>query len=100
MSGRDQGSTRHCARAKALVSRASRRYPGSVSSFVLNITFDCADPKAQAAFWAAVTGYPATDESGPGNPFWLVAWPRDEDTPRLAFVPSGEQKIGKNRVHV
>jgi predicted enzyme related to lactoylglutathione lyase len=71
-----------------------------VSSFVLNITFDCADPQAQAAFWAAVTGYPATDESRPGNPFWLVATPREAHGPRLAFVPAGEQKAGKNRLHV
>jgi predicted enzyme related to lactoylglutathione lyase len=71
-----------------------------VSSFVLNVTFDCADPKAQAAFWAAVTGYPATDESRPGNPFWLVAPQRDEGRPRLAFVPARGQKTGKNRLHV
>jgi predicted enzyme related to lactoylglutathione lyase len=71
-----------------------------VSSFVLNITFDSADPQAQAAFWAAVTGYPASDGSRPGNPFWLVASPREEDGLRLAFVPTGDAKNGKNRVHV
>lgn len=71
-----------------------------MSSFVLNITFGCADPRAQAAFWAAVTGDPATDGSRPGNPFWLVAPPQDEDRIRLAFVPVGGQKTGKNRLHV
>jgi len=71
-----------------------------MSSFILNITFDSADPQAQAAFWSAVTGYPASDGTRPGNPFWLVAPPPDEDGPRLAFVPSSEPKNAKNRVHV
>jgi len=67
---------------------------------VLNIAFDSADPQAQAAFWAAVTGYPASDESRPGNPFWLVARSLDGDGLRLAFVPTGEPKNAKNRVHI
>jgi predicted enzyme related to lactoylglutathione lyase len=71
-----------------------------VSSFVLNITFDSADPQAQAAFWAAVTGHLASDGSQPGNPFWLVATPDEEDGIRLAFVPAGGSKHGKNRLHV
>jgi predicted enzyme related to lactoylglutathione lyase len=71
-----------------------------MSSFVLNITFDSADPQAQATFWSAVTGYPASDGTRPGNPFWLVAPPSDQEGPRLAFVPTSEPKNGKNRVHV
>jgi predicted enzyme related to lactoylglutathione lyase len=71
-----------------------------VTSFVLNITFDSADPQAQAAFWAAVTGQVASDGSRPGNPFWLVAPPLDEDGVRLAFVPAREPKNGKNRLHL
>ncbi len=62
--------------------------------------FDSANPESQAAFWAAVTGHAASDVTRPGNSFWLVAPPLDEDGIRLAFVPAGEPKNGKNRVHV
>ena len=71
-----------------------------MSSFLLNITFDCANPRAQAGFWSAVTGYPASDQSQPGNPFWLVGPPAGETRPRLVFVPVRESKHAKNRVHL
>jgi hypothetical protein len=32
---------------------------------ILNITFDCADARAQATFWAAVTGWTAQEAKGP-----------------------------------
>lgn len=78
----------------------SCRYPGKMSSFLLNVTFDCADPRAQAEFWSAVTGDPASDQSQPGNPFWLVGSPSGNTGPRLVFVPVREPKRAKNRVHV
>lgn len=38
---------------------------------ILNITFDCADARAQALFWAAVTGWAAEerDADPEGNEF-------------------------------
>jgi predicted enzyme related to lactoylglutathione lyase len=77
-----------------------RRYPGWVSASLLNVTFDCGDPAAQARFWSAVTGLPASEQSRPGNPFWVVGHASVEGGPRLVFVPVTEPKRGKNRVHL
>ncbi len=71
-----------------------------MTSMVLNVTMDCADPEAQARFWSEVTGRPASDDSRPGNPFWSVGPPPDQQGPRLVFVPVAEAKRMKNRVHV
>jgi predicted enzyme related to lactoylglutathione lyase len=71
-----------------------------MTSMVLNVTIDSADPQAQARFWSGVTGQPASDESRPGNPFWLVGPPSDQEGPRLVFVPVTKAKLEKNRVHV
>jgi predicted enzyme related to lactoylglutathione lyase len=65
-----------------------------VSSIILNITFDCADPGALARFWAQVTGWPLTEE--PGYDEWAVG----EGRPRLYFVKVPEGKTVKNRVHL
>ena len=59
-----------------LIPRASRRSlrPGgrrrsraenAVSSIILNITLDCADPCALARFWAQVTGWPLIEDPAP-----------------------------------
>lgn len=85
---------------KSVVVGSSCRYSGRMSSFLLNVTFDCADPRAQAEFWSGVTGYSVSDRSQPGNPFWLVGSPPGEAGPRLVFVPVREPKLVKNRVHV
>jgi hypothetical protein len=82
----------------------------------VQVTFDCADPAAQARFWAAALGYVAQP---PPPPFtsWdeaLDAWgvPQDQRNTRSAVVdPDGagprvffqqvpEPKSGKNRVHL
>src|SRR5260370_8165922 len=68
-------------------------------SAILNVTFDCHDPKVVAAFWSAVTGYPVEEVASPGNPYW-VASPPDQSWPRLVFVAVPERKEGKNRVHL
>lgn len=48
---------------------ANRTDPGGcpVSSFVSNVTFDCADPYALAQFWSQVTGQPIDQECQPGD---------------------------------
>jgi predicted enzyme related to lactoylglutathione lyase len=68
-------------------------------SAILNVTFDCHDPKVVAAFWGAVTGYRVEEVASPGNPYW-VASPPDKSRPRLVFVRVPEPKVLKNRVHL
>jgi len=70
-----------------------------VYSAILNVTFDCHDPKAVASFWSAVTGYLVEEVASPGNPYW-VASPPDKSRPRLVFVSVPERKERKNRVHL
>jgi predicted enzyme related to lactoylglutathione lyase len=70
-----------------------------VSSIILNITFDCADPRALARFWGQVTGWPVTEEPEPGQADSAVGLPA-EGCPRLYFVKVPEGKTVKNRVHL
>jgi predicted enzyme related to lactoylglutathione lyase len=67
---------------------------------ILNITFDCADARAQALFWAAVTGWAAQErDTTPGHVEYAVV-PPGESTPRLYFTTVPEPKTAKNRVHL
>jgi predicted enzyme related to lactoylglutathione lyase len=67
---------------------------------ILNITFDCADAGAQAAFWAAVTGWAAEQRDGtPGHVEYRVG-PPDGSSPSLYFTTVPERKAAKNRVHL
>jgi predicted enzyme related to lactoylglutathione lyase len=68
-------------------------------SALLNVTFDCHDPRVVASFWAAVTGYSLEEVKTPGNDYW-VASPPDGRWPRLVFVSVPENKVVKNRVHL
>jgi len=69
-------------------------------STVLNITFDCADAKAQAAFWAAVTGGSAQErDSTPGHVEYAVLSPVP-GMPRFYFTTVPEAKRSKNRLHL
>jgi predicted enzyme related to lactoylglutathione lyase len=70
-----------------------------VRSTILNVTFDCNDAALLARFWSDVTGWPASKQDMPGNPFWLVARP-DHDGARMVFVEVSEAKTVKNRVHL
>ena len=82
----------------------------------IQVTFDCADPGAVAAFWAEAVGY-QLESPPPGFATWdeaLDAWgvPADQRNSRSAVVdPSGtgprlffqqvpEGKTVKNRVHL
>jgi hypothetical protein len=67
---------------------------------ILNITFDCADARAQAMFWAAVTGGTAEEQDAtPGHVEWVVS-PKAAGMPRLYFTTVPEPKTVKNRVHL
>jgi predicted enzyme related to lactoylglutathione lyase len=70
-----------------------------VSSAILNITFDCADPRALARFWGEVTGWPVIEEPQPGSEESAVG-NLSEGHPRLYFVRVPEGKTIKNRVHL
>ena len=82
----------------------------------VQVTFDCADPGALAAFWAEALGY-RLESPPPGFATWdeaLDAWgvPADQRNSRSAVIdPSGtgprlffqqvpEGKTVKNRVHL
>jgi predicted enzyme related to lactoylglutathione lyase len=63
---------------------------------VRNVTFDCADPRRLASFWAEVTGFVwdgATDD-------WAGLHDRRGIGPRLLFMRVPESKTVKNRVHL
>ena len=70
-----------------------------MTSMVLNVTFDCVDPRALARFWGAVTGWPVDEEPEPGKPDASVG-PSGDGGPRLYFVQVPEGKVTKNRVHL
>ena len=66
---------------------------------ILNITFDCADARAQATFWAAVTGWTAQErDATPGHVEYAVA--PASGMPRLYFTTVPEPKPAKNRIHL
>ncbi|WP_030485411.1 VOC family protein [Nocardioides aequoreus] len=82
----------------------------------IQVTFDCGDPAALAAFWCEVLGYaveappegfatwPAFLESvGVPEPEWSsrsAARPLEGHGPRLFFQRVPEGKTAKNRVHL
>jgi len=77
---------------------------------ISNITFDCAEPKLLAAFWATALSY----QIGEDDPDFIQtmrdyghdpdaeasAEPPDPTQPRLSFNRVSEPKVGKNRVHI
>jgi len=68
---------------------------------ILNITFDCADARAQATFWAAVTGWTAHEQNGnPGHVEYAVVPPAGSVTPRIYFTTVPEPRVAKNRIHL
>ena len=73
------------------------RQTDGVSSFVLNVTFDCEDPHALAAFWAGVTGY-TVDEQRDG--FVRLTSPDRRGVRHLLFFAVPEPRTSKNRMHV
>jgi predicted enzyme related to lactoylglutathione lyase len=71
-----------------------------MSSTILNVTFDCADPGSAARFWAAVTGWTRHEEDSPSGHEEYSVGPSAEDGMRLYFVGVPEPKIVKNRIHL
>lgn len=78
-----------------------------------NITFDCADPRALAHFWADVFGYPRAEyppamlqqlrDAGATDADITSRWIAEDPQgvgPRLYFQRVPEGKVVKNRVHL
>jgi hypothetical protein len=70
-----------------------------MTSTILDVTFDCAAPRALARFWGEVTGWPVIEEPAPGREDSAVGTP-GEGRPRLYFVKVPDGKTVKNRVHL
>lgn len=95
---------------------------GPATSMSLQLTFDCADPHAQARFWAAALGLEVEDhdefigqmlEAGHASPVDVVvidgrrAWVEAAACtdpagryPRMLFMLVPEGKTAKNRMHI
>ncbi|MDO8307861.1 MAG: VOC family protein [Actinomycetota bacterium] len=69
---------------------------------VESLTVDAADPARLAAFWAALLGWTvhvgAEGEADEGE-VWIEA-PRPASSPDILFLPSTDQRPGKNRLHL
>ncbi|MCY1144010.1 VOC family protein [Actinoplanes sp. Pm04-4] len=68
-----------------------------MTSFIRNVSFDCADPYALAQFWSEVVGYPVHRDCVPGDPEVFI---EPSQGPRLFFKAVLEGKTVKNRIHV
>ena len=69
----------------------------AMTSFVFNVTFDCADPRRVAAFWAGATGYEVAEER---TDFVRLRATDPRGVRHLLFFQVPEPKAGKNRVHI
>lgn len=69
-------------------------------STILNVTFDCADARTQAMFWAAATGGSAHERDAAAGHAEYVVVPPAAGVPRLYFTTVREPKLAKNRVHL
>jgi len=91
-------------RARTFLAASARELPAvlaraDMTLSILNVTFDCADSAWVASFWGQATGWPASFDDMPGNPFWIVS-ETPETSPRLVFVQVPEQRTAKNRIHL
>ncbi len=68
-----------------------------MTTVVHNITFDCADARKVAEFWAALTGRHVFYDD---DPEVLVATTYPPSGTNLLFIPVPEGKTVKNRVHL
>ena len=68
-------------------------------SSLRNVTFDCADARSLAAFWAQVLGWNVFFDD---DPEIVVAphFPPNGVEPKLLFIPVPEGRTVKNRLHL
>lgn len=68
-----------------------------MASFIMYVTFDCADPRRLGAFWSNVTGYPPVMEN---DDFVALAAPDKRGVRGILLWKVPEPKTSKNRMHV
>ncbi|HEV8298695.1 MAG TPA: VOC family protein [Acidimicrobiales bacterium] len=68
-----------------------------MASFIISVTFDCAEPRSLARFWTEVTGYAITEES---DDFVRLRAPDKRGVRHILFFRVPEPKATKNRMHV
>ena len=68
-----------------------------MSAFIFNVTFDSADPRSLARFWADATGYDVAEER---DDFVRLRAPDKRGVRHILFFRVHEPKTTKNRVHV
>ena len=70
-----------------------------MASSLRNVTFDCADARALAGFWAKVLGWHVFYDD---EPEIVVAphFPPNGVEPKLLFIPVPEGRTVKNRLHL
>ncbi|MDO3703139.1 VOC family protein [Micromonospora sp. C28SCA-DRY-2] len=59
------------------------------------ISFDAGDPLRLARFWSGLLGWRTGDDPHDG----VTLLPSDDTGFRLRFLPSGQRKVGQNRMH-
>lgn len=67
-----------------------------MKAWVNNVTMDCADPEAQAAFYGALLDREVVWREGP----WVVVGRRHEGEPHLVFQRVTDPTPGKSRTHI
>src|SRR5215831_7282256 len=97
------GTSRSCIRwrGRALRGAGPGWQVGGMTTRLVHLVVDAADPPGLARFWAAALGWEVAAE----EPAEVVVWPRGYSYPDpvalpLVFVPVPEPKTGKNRVHL
>jgi catechol 2,3-dioxygenase-like lactoylglutathione lyase family enzyme len=68
-----------------------------MSSFIFNVTFDCAEPRSLGRFWSDVTGYELVEER---DDFVRLQAPDKRGVRHMLFFQVPEPKVSKNRVHI
>jgi hypothetical protein len=68
-----------------------------VTTFIKNVTFDCANPRRVATFWSAVTGYQPVLER---DDLVALQAPDGRGVHQLLFAAVPESKVAKNRMHL
>ena len=70
-----------------------------MSSSLVGVAVDCADPLTLAQFWADVLGRKVAEDSTPGHAV-LLADRADTGSPLVVFNAVPEPKTVKNRLHL
>ena len=68
-----------------------------MTTFIKNVTFDCANPRRVAVFWSDVTGYQPVLER---DDLVVLQAPDSRGIRQLLFYAVPESKVAKNRMHV